>query len=172
MTQKIVVDHDRDVSLYRAAKQKIVVDHERDVSLYRAAKQKIVVDHERDVSLYRAAKMGRIPGDGFLLTWGDRQIPFESLSSQVSDPVGGESYYLVKFTAFGVSAAVELRTKVNLYRFGSDEELATARRLAAEALLVYGLSCNGPTYPDGENRVELHGVELRLIDFGIEGASA
>ncbi|POH64383.1 hypothetical protein C3B61_13115 [Cryobacterium zongtaii] len=109
------------------------------------------------MSLYRAAKMGRIPGDGFILTWGDRQIPFESLSSQVTDPVGGESYYSVKFTAFGVSAAVELRTKVKSYRFGSDEELATARRLAAEALVVYGSSYNGLTYPDGENRVELMG---------------
>ncbi|POH67820.1 MULTISPECIES: hypothetical protein [Cryobacterium] len=75
----------------------------------------------------------------------------------MTDPVGGESYYSVKFTAFGVSAAVELRTKVKSYRFGSDEELATARRLAAEALEVYGSSYNGLTYPDGENRVELMG---------------
>ena len=86
--------------------------------------------------------------------------------------MAGESYYLVKFTAFGISAAVELRTQVKSYRFGSDEELATARLLAAEALLVYGSNYNGLTYPDGENRVELNGVELRLSDFGIEGVSA
>ncbi|POH71000.1 hypothetical protein C3B59_03270 [Cryobacterium zongtaii] len=141
-------------------------------SPYLGVMQTIVVDHERDVSLYRAAKMGPMPGDGFILTWGDRQIPFESLSSQVTYPVSGETYYLVKFTAFGFSAAVELRTKVKSYRFGSDEELATARRLAVEALLVYGSNYNGLTYPDGENRVELDGVELRLSDFGIEGACA
>ena len=134
--------------------------------------QSIVVDHERDVSLHRAAGMGRMPGDGFLLTWGERQIPFESLRTQVSDPVSGETYYLTKFTAFGVSTAVEMRTKVKSYRFVSDEELATAMRLATEALLVYGTNYNGLARPDGYNRVELDGVELRLSDFGIAGASA
>ena len=142
------------------------------LSPYRGVMQTIVVDHGRDVSLYRAANMGRLPGDGFILTWGDRQIPFESFSMQVHDPGSGETYYLVKFTAFGVSAAVELRTAVKSYRFGSDEELAMSRRLAVEALLVYGSNYNGLTYPDGENRVELDGVKLRLSDFGIEGASA
>ena len=141
-------------------------------SPYLGVMQTIVVDHERDVSLYRAAKMGRIPGDGFILTWGDRQIPFESLSGPVRDAVSGETYYLVKFTTFGFSMAVELRTQVKSYRFGSDEELAMSRRLAVEALLVYGSNYNGLTYPDGENRVELNGVELRLSDFGIEGVSA
>ena len=86
--------------------------------------------------------------------------------------MSGETYYLTKFTAFGVSTAVAMRTKVKSYRFESDEELATAMRLATEALLVYGSGNDGLARPDGYNRVELDGVELRLSDFGIAGTSA
>lgn len=84
----------------------------------------------------------------------------------------GETYYLTKFTAFGVSLTVEKNTKVKSYRFISDEELAVAVRLAAEALLVYGSNYNGLSRPDGCTRVALDGGELRLSDFGIEGVSA
>jgi len=141
-------------------------------SPYLNVMQKIVIDHARDVSLHFAATNGRQPGDGFLLSWGDRPIPFESLTSQVSDPVTGEMYHLTKFTAFGVSLIVAMNTKVKPYRFFSDEELAAAMRLAAAALLVYGDSYDGLSGPDGLYRVLLDGVELRLSDFGIEGVSA
>ncbi|MBC7725428.1 MAG: hypothetical protein H7146_11870 [Burkholderiaceae bacterium] len=69
----------------------------------------------------------------------------------------GETYYLTKFTAFGVSLTVEKNTKVKSYRFISDEELAEAVWLAAETLLVYGSNYNGLSRPDGCNRVALDG---------------
>ncbi len=61
----------------------------------------------------------------------------------------GETHYLTKFTAFGVSLIVEKNTKLMSYRFISDEELAVALRLAAEALLVYGSNYNGLSRPTG-----------------------
>ena len=84
----------------------------------------------------------------------------------------GETYYLTKFTAFGVSLTVEKNTKVKSYRFSSDEEFAVAVRLAAEALLIYGSNYKCLSRPDGCNRFALDGVELRLSDFGFEGVSA
>ena len=126
-----------------------------------------LIDSTRDVSFVFVSGLGRVPGESFVLRWQHRTIPFETLTREKRE-TEGLTYYLTTFTSFGSSQTAEMVLGATPYSFDSPAEKVEAKRLAAEGLLVFGTNYNGLTRPDGYNRVELDGAEMRLSDFGIE----
>ena len=130
-----------------------------------------VVDVDRHVKLVYASGHGRMPGSAFVLTWGDRVIPFDASANEVRDAVSGDTYFRTTIQMFGASPSAENAVGARPFAFADEEERAAAYRLAVEALLVFGSSYDGLSKPDGYNRVLEGGREWRLSDFGIKGAA-
>jgi hypothetical protein len=130
-----------------------------------------VVDVDRDVKLVYASGHGRVPGSAFVLTWGDRVIPFDTSRDEVLDDPHGVVYYRTVVRLFGASPSAENAVGAKPFAFADDVERSAALRLAIEALLVYGSNYNGLSKPDGYNRVLEGGREWGLSDFGIKGSA-
>ena len=130
-----------------------------------------VVDVDRDVALVYASGHGRVPGSALVLSWGDRVIPFDASTNEARDAVTGDAYFRTTIQLFGASPSAENAVGVRPFAFADEEERAPAYRFAVEALLEFGSSCDGPSKPDGYNRVLEGGREWRLSDFGIRGST-
>ena len=134
-------------------------------------KARAVVDVDRDVALVYASGHGRVPGSALVLSWGDRVIPFDASTNEARDAVTGDAYFRTTIQLFRASPSAENAVGVRPFAFADEEERAPAYRFAVEALLEFGSSCDGPSKPDGYNRVLEGGREWRLSDFGIRGST-
>jgi hypothetical protein len=126
-----------------------------------------VVDAERDVALEFRNGTGRDLGGAFVLTHGDMQIPFHTRQSgSLTDEESGKPYFTVEIMTFGTSIYLKGDRNVPDYVFESVEESRKWRRIAAEALLIFGLHYNGMKYDPEYSRVLLDGQLLTRRDFG------
>jgi hypothetical protein len=132
-----------------------------------------VVDHERQARLQLINGSAQTGQDLFLLTWQERSIPIVTFSQGTTDQESGLKQVHILIRAVGES------------RFATNSGLAasplyeadrfSARRLAAEALLVYGRWYDGLTYPDGyfvvNDATGDEDLSYTLSSFGYSGAS-
>lgn len=128
--------------------------------------KKWVIDHERSVSLQVIVGLGRSDGQAFILIHDAITIPFNVMFDPGHvDPASGDPYYIMRFSSFGRSGETH-RLGYSTYEFADETEERHWKRIAAEALLIYGPSYLGMTFKDGYARVELDGEFLKRSDFG------
>jgi hypothetical protein len=128
---------------------------------------KRVIDHGRDVYLQNVSGIGRRMGGAFILVHGEKTIPFEAeWDGGLKDAFTGEPYFLMHFSMFGISGFAGWLFGIEPYEFAGEDEKKEWMRLAAEALVVYGLDYDGLDHKDGYTRVELDGEQLTLSSFG------
>lgn len=108
----------------------------------------------------------RSSGYAFVLQSGQVSIPFETSVGYEVDESTGKGYLLTRFERFGASLLIEDRTGIQAYQFRDEEDESSWKRLAAEAVLIFGGSYNGPKSPPELYRVELDGKILTRRDFG------
>lgn len=126
-----------------------------------------VVDVERDISLKFMNSTGREPGGAFVLTHGDMRIPFHTKqTSGLVDEETGAPYFISEIVSFGSSLYLKGDRDVPAYNFTSHDEGVKWRRVAAEALLIYGVRYDGPSLDPAYTRVLLEGELLTRRDFG------
>jgi hypothetical protein len=113
-------------------------------------KRYFAVDEDRDVSL---ELLDSVPGSlgeerAALLSWEGRRIPlnFRAESVTYADPVTGENYGRLVFTAFGRSTVAEAAREVGAYEFADEGEYVAAMTLAVEAILVTRYARSTPPY--------------------------
>lgn len=82
------------------------------------------------------------------------------------DAVTGKPYFFSEIVSFGTSIYLKGDRDVPNYEFGSDEEAKQWRRIAAEALLIYGRNYNGFDLDPDYARVLLNGELLTRRAFG------
>jgi hypothetical protein len=134
------------------------------------------VDHERGlyfVLLYmhtRSDDMNCLLGDGRIaIPLGTEFVYWESHT----DPATGQGYKLTRFRFFGNKPTPAMKYPHPKFRgwflphtFDNDADKEYWLRIAAEAVLVYGMAGTGLYSPEGAYRVEVNGEHLRLSDFG------
>ena len=126
-----------------------------------------VVDAERDVSLQFKNTTGRELGRAFVLTHGDMQIPFHTRErSGLVDEVTGKPYFVTEIVSFGTSFYLRGPRYVPDYVFGSRDKALAWKRIAVEALLIYGLRYDGPSLDPDYTRVLLDDQLITRRDFG------
>ena len=126
-----------------------------------------VLDIDRDISLQLLALTGREPGKAFALRHGDRRVPLHTAEqSGLVDPVTGRPYFTLEIVSFGTSIYLKGDRNVPNYEFSSDEEARRWRRIAAEAVLIFGLDYHGFNLAPDYVRVLLNGELLTRRDFG------
>lgn len=126
-----------------------------------------VVDAERDISLQFKNTTGRELGRAFVLTHDDMQIPFHTKErSGLVDQATGKPYFVTEIVSFGTSFYLRGDRYVPDYVFGSRDKALVWTRIAAEALLIYGLRYDGPSLHPDYARVLLDGQLLTRRDFG------
>lgn len=135
--------------------------------------QRHVVDHDRSARLQLINGSAQTGQDLFLLTWQDRSVPIVAFSQHAVDRDSGLEQVHVHLRAVGESRyATNSQLQASVLP-AADQVLA--RRLAAEALLVYGRWYDGLTYPDGFFVVKDHAggedVSYTLSSCGYTGAS-
>ncbi|TLM87659.1 hypothetical protein [Pseudarthrobacter sp. NamE5] len=127
------------------------------------------VDAERDIVVQLKNLTGRAPGKAFVLTHGDMTVPFHTAEWDGTDPKTGDWYFASEIVSFGTSIYLKGDRDVPDYAFGNDEEARRWRRIAAEALLVFGRDYNGFKYPQEQVRVMLNDELLTRWHFGYDG---
>lgn len=127
-----------------------------------------VLDTERDIVVQLKNLTGRDPGKAFVLTHGDIVVPFHTAESDETDPKTGDWYFASEIVSFGTSVYLKGERDVPDYTFSTDEEAREWRRIAAEALLVFGRDYNGFKYPQEQVRVVLNDELLTRQDFGYQ----
>ena len=128
-----------------------------------------VLDRDRDISLRLAALTGRDPGKAFVLCHGHMHIPFHTEErSGLIDPATGKPYFTSEIVSFGTSIYLKGDRDVPNYVFRDDGAALEWRRVAAEAVLIFGLDYNGFDLDPGYVRVLLNGELLTRRDFGYE----
>jgi hypothetical protein len=126
-----------------------------------------VVDAERGVTLEFRNGAGRDLGGAFVLTHGEMQIPFHTRQSgSLIDEESGKPYFTIEIVTFGTSIYLKGDRNVPDYVFESVEQSRRCRRVAAEALLIFGLHYNGLKFDPDYTRVLLDGQLLTRRDFG------
>lgn len=126
-----------------------------------------VVDTERDIALQLKGLTGREPGTAFVLSHGSMRIPLHTAQqSGLVDAVTGKPYFTSEIVSFGTSIYLKGDRDVPNYDFSSDEEARQWRRIAAEAVLIFGLNYNGFDLDPDYVRVLLNGELLTRRDFG------
>jgi hypothetical protein len=124
-----------------------------------------VVDHERGMYLQRVAGIGRQAGGVFVLAQGDIEIPFEMVRGSAYEPDGSGTRTTMSLRFFGGSRRAA-DVGIASYEFADDAEKDHWMRIAAEALLVYGVGYAGLSIKDGILRVDLNGQLVTLSTFG------
>lgn len=125
-----------------------------------------VVDADRDISLQFKNATGRELGRAFVLNHGVMQIPFHTKErSGLIDEVTGRPYFVTEIVSFGTSFYLRGDRYVPDYVFGSRDRASEWKRVAAEALLIYGLRYDGPKLDPDYTRVLLGGQLLTRRDF-------
>lgn len=122
-----------------------------------------VVDHERGIYLQHLGGIGRQMGGLFVVAQGEIEIPFEIVRESAYE--GSETRTTMKFQFFGNSRR-GADVGIPPYEFADDAERDYWMRIAAEALLVYGISYMGLSIKDGIARVDLNGELVTLSTFG------
>lgn len=126
-----------------------------------------VLDADRDISLQLKALTGREPGMAFVLSHGSMRIPLHTAEQTgLVDAVTGKPYFTSEIVSFGTSIYLKGDRDVPNYDFSSDEEARRWRRIAAEAILIFGLNYNGFALAPDYVRVVLNGELLTRRDFG------
>ena len=125
-----------------------------------------VVDTDRDISLQLKNTTGRELGGAFVLTHGDMQIPFHTKEQAgLVDEVTGKPYFITEIVSFGTSFYLRGPRYVPDYLFGSRDNAGEWKRIAAEALLIYGCRYDGPNLDPDYTRLLLDGQLLTRRDF-------
>jgi hypothetical protein len=135
--------------------------------------RRCVVDHDRQARLELVNGSAQSGGNLFLLTWQDRSIPIVTFSQDAVDRDSGEHQVHVHIRALGASRyAKNSHVKATTL---SDADRFLARRLAAEALIVFGSWFDGLTFQDGhfvvKDSVDGDDLSYTLSSFGYSGAS-
>ena len=126
-----------------------------------------VLDSHRGIALQFGASTGRDPGKAFVLTHGSKRIPFHTAEqSGLTDELAGTPYFLSEIVSFGTSVYLKGDRNVPNYEFANYEETRNWRRIAAEAVLIFGLDYNGFDLAADYVRVLLNGELLTRKDFG------
>jgi hypothetical protein len=126
-----------------------------------------VIDAERGLSLEFRNGTGRDLGGAFVLTHGGMEIPFHTRQSgSLIDEESGRPYFIVEIVTFGTSIYLKGDRDVPDYFFQSVEQSRMWRRIASEALLIYGLHYNGLQFDPDYIRVLLEDRLLTRKDFG------
>ncbi|MGP4031849.1 hypothetical protein [Pseudarthrobacter sp. 1C304] len=126
-----------------------------------------VVDAERKFSLRLGALTGRDPGKAFVLTHGDMRIPFHTEErTGLVDAETARPFFISEIVSFGTSIYLKGDRGVPNCEFSSADEARRLRRIAAEAVLIFGLDYNGFDYDADYVRVLLDGKILTRRDFG------
>lgn len=126
-----------------------------------------VLDVDRDISLQLGALTGREPGKAFVLRHGGTRIPLHTAEqSGLVDPDTGRPYFTAEIVSFGTSIYLKGDRDVPNHTFSSDEEARRWRRIAAEAVLIFGFDYNGFDLAPDYVRVLLNGELLTRRDFG------
>lgn len=95
-------------------------------------------------------------------------VPFHTAESDGTDPKTGDWYFASEIVSFGTSIYLKGDRDVPDYAFTTHEEARRWRRIAAEALLVFGRDYNGFDYPQEQVRVVLNDELLTRREFGYE----
>ncbi|PTT63422.1 hypothetical protein [Arthrobacter sp. HMWF013] len=135
--------------------------------------RRCVVDHGRQARLELINGSAQSGGDLFHLTWQDRSIPIVTFSRNAVDRESGQQQVHINIRALGESRyARNSELKASTL---SDADRFLARRLAAEALLVFGSWFDGLTFQDGhfvvKDSVDGDDLSYTLSSFGYGGAS-
>lgn len=126
-----------------------------------------VLDADRDISFEFEAGTGRDPGKAFVLSHGSMHIPLHTAEqSGLVDALTGKPYFTSEIVSFGTSIYLKGDRNVPNYDFSSDEEARIWRRIAAEAVLIFGRNYNGFNLDPDYVRVLLNGDLLTRRDFG------
>lgn len=124
-----------------------------------------VADEDRKLKLQRVAGLPHRPGAAFILTAEDAVIPFEVTGDLLTDPESGQKYVLRRFEKFGASPTAKLFGNFQPCVFPDEETKQRLLLAAAEALLIFGWSYDGPSREDGFIRVDVGGRILTLHDI-------
>lgn len=127
-------------------------------------RREYVADKDRNLTLQRVAGLPYRPGAAFILTADDAVVPFEVTGDLLTDPESGQEYVLRRFDRFGASPTAELFGGFQPYVFPDEETKQRFLLAAAEALLIFGWSYDGPSREDGFIRVDVGGRILTLGD--------
>lgn len=128
-----------------------------------------VVDAERSISLQLKGLTGRDPGKAFVLRHGDTSIPFHTEErTGLVDQLTAQPYFTSEIVSFGTSIYLKGDRNAPNYRFKDDDEARQWRRIAAEAVLIFGLDYNGFDLDQQYVRVLLNGELLTRRDFGYD----
>lgn len=125
-----------------------------------------VIDAERDITLEFMNGTGREPGKAFVLTHGAMMVSFHTAEFDGTDPKTDDWYFASEIVSFGTSIYLKGDRNVSDHAFETDVEARRWRRIAAEALLVFGRDYDGFDYPPQQVRVLLDGELLTRHDFG------
>lgn len=126
-----------------------------------------VLDRDRDIALQLKGGAGRDMGKTFVLSHGDMCIPVHTAETGGRiHAVTGKRYFFSEIVSFGTSIYLKGDRDVPNYEFGSDEESNQWRRIAAEALLIFGRNYNGFDLDPDYARVLLNGELLTRRAFG------
>jgi hypothetical protein len=128
-----------------------------------------VVDRDREVSLRLVALTGRDPGKAFVLSHGDMDIPFHTEErTGLIDAATGKPYFTSEIVSFGTSIYLKGDRNVPNHKFEDDGTALEWRRIAAEAVLIFGLDYNGFDLDHEYVRVLFNGELLTRRDFGYD----
>lgn len=126
-----------------------------------------VLDAERNISLRLGALTGRDPGKAFVLTHGNIRIPLHTEErTGLVDSETGRPFFTSEIVSFGTSIYLKGDRDVPNYEFSNDADARRWRRIAAEAVLIFGLDYNGFDLDADYVRVQLNGKLLSRRDFG------
>lgn len=126
-----------------------------------------VLDAERNISLRLGALTGRDPGKAFVLTHGIMRIPLHTEErTGLVDSETGRPFFTSEIVSFGTSIYLKGDRDVPNYEFSSDEEARRWRKIAAEAVLIFGTDYNGLGLDADYIRVLLDGKLFTRRDFG------
>lgn len=133
----------------------------------RYSNKRRVLDSDRNIALQLKALTGREPGKAFALSHGDMLIPLHTWdqAGQV-DPATGKRFCVSEIVSFGTSIYLKGDRNVPDYEFTSDEESRRWRRIAAEAVLIFGIDYNGFNFDPDYIRIPLDGELVTRRDFG------
>jgi hypothetical protein len=95
------------------------------------------------------------------------QIPFHTKErAGLVDEITGKPYFVTEIVSFGTSFYLRGDRYVPDCVFGNRDKALEWKRIAAEALLIYGLRYDGPSLDPDYTRVLLGGQLLTRRDFG------
>ena len=122
-----------------------------------------VVDAARDLALQFTGGIGSEGVRAFALLHGQYSLPFSVIEK--TGRAAGKHYFTYEFVLFSDHFYGPGDSPTPMRRFSS-EEASHWRRIAAEALLIFGRDYNGFELDPGYARVQLGGEILTRRDFG------